>query len=188
MFDSKFIPRSVIRAGLVAMTAITVITASGGIANAAPGGPFLNQALRAGLSATQAKVLQAEVDGYVAEYKGKQVSANQVEFPGGRITVALPGEKIARTLSDNIPACWEGISFCVYEHALFWGTVFSQWQCNKYIDLPMSWYQVGSWRNTQSPGTAALLYDKNWQLNYVSWAYEQQADWNLAVLGHVDPC
>jgi hypothetical protein len=178
----------VIRIGVVAATAIVVTATSGGAANAAVALPYQSQALHAGLSVAQAKDLQVKVNGYIAEFGGTQVSANEVVFPGGRVTVALPGEKTARSLLTDYPPCWAG-SFCVFEYMYFSGDVASQWDCSKYVHVPSAWSgNAGSWRNNQSTNTAALLYDWGWNLNYISWAYEQQEGWNLGQLGHVDPC
>lgn len=159
----------------------------GGIANATIANPHQRQALRAGLSLTEAKELQAQVDGYLAELGGMQISANEVEYSGGILTVALPGEAKAHSLSTSSTDCPSSY-FCVWQYMFFQGSYVRQWQCSEWVNVPSSWNGPGSWMNNQVDPAASLLYDKSWNLNYISYAYEDQNGWNLAVLGHVDPC
>lgn len=82
--------------------AVGVLTAVGAVSAHAATTPaqadFTAQAKRAGLSSTNAKVLQKRVNRYLAKYHGKQIAANKISAKGMYITVALPGEKYARTL------------------------------------------------------------------------------------------
>lgn len=58
-----------------------------------------SQAKSAGLTQTQALVLQRKVDSYLERTaRGHQTGPNTIAFPGGQITVAVPGERYARDL------------------------------------------------------------------------------------------
>lgn len=58
-----------------------------------------SQAKSAGLTQAQALVLQRKVDSYLERTaRGHQTGPNTIAFPGGQITVAVPGERYARDL------------------------------------------------------------------------------------------
>ena len=42
--------------------------------------------------------MQHEVDGYLAQTGGRQVSANRIDFAGGYLVAVVPGERTARDL------------------------------------------------------------------------------------------
>src|ERR1043165_7195267 len=101
----------------------------GGTAGGAAGhAEFVGQARAAGLSAHRADALQAKVDKYLVELKGRgtQVSPNQIDLNGAVLSVAVPGEAKPRQLGvARIPQC-DGSSanyewFCGYQFENYTG-------------------------------------------------------------------
>ncbi|MET9539094.1 hypothetical protein ABZY16_16570, partial [Streptomyces sp. NPDC006553] len=70
---------------MMALLALVATPAAAGAADAARGArtDFTAQARSAGLSSTEAKGLQARVDGYLAKMPGTQVGANKIVLEGG---------------------------------------------------------------------------------------------------------
>jgi hypothetical protein len=144
---------AVIGAALV----LTVATAAPASATTSP---FAGQARSAGLSASQARSLQHEVNGYLAQTGGTQVSANRVDFAGGSVIVAVPGQKYAHDhaapsfVPTSYSNCLSG-DFCAYSGGSGSGTMKSYYICQDVV--PFSSGQ-GSVYNHQTGGAAAYLY------------------------------
>jgi len=151
-----------------ASSAGTRVTATPQQAAAAAVHPdFTAQARGAGLTAAQAATLQAEVDGYLAETGGTQISANQVLLANGsgELTVPLPGQRYAADLvtpAGVTPALSDG--HCDYRNfCAFSGTAYSrarmEWfACGTYY---MPWTNPGSFDDFQTPGTVSTFYEIN---------------------------
>ena len=122
--------------------------------------PFAAQVRSAGLNPSQAQLLQREVAGYLAQTGGTQVSANRVNFAGGSVVVAVPGQRYAHDLAGAavVPAsysnCLSG-DFCAYSGGSGTGTMKSYYICQDVN--PFSSGQ-GSVYNHQTGGAAAYLY------------------------------
>jgi hypothetical protein len=107
------------RAAVVVLAATVMVVAAGfGTSNAATNylrqhPAFAAQARSAGLSLGQALALQSRVDGYLRTIGGVQMAANQIDINGNRLTVAVPGESRARSLTAssstaNVVICFVG--------------------------------------------------------------------------------
>jgi hypothetical protein len=182
----------------------TTVMALGGSALAATPSPhadFTAQAKSAGLTNAKAKVLQTQVDRYVATYHGKQTAANKISAKGMYITVALPDEKYARTLPATAgmqPAdvwqdkCLDGSPvysgwFCLYKGQTFQGDVLSMYTCGNHSIY--GWYNNGSWVNDQTRGTVALLRSANWSYAfYTPGSYASSTSFNWTPVDVVRPC
>ncbi|MEV6674294.1 peptidase inhibitor family I36 protein [Streptomyces sp. NPDC051162] len=134
-------------------------------ATAAASGRYAAQAEHAGLTGAQSVALQKDVDRYVAQTGGKQVSANRIDVPGGFVLVAVPGEKYARDLRTTTrpksAADCDYLNFCGWPQANYEGTVWEHSSCNFYWEIPNGWNSGGSWWNNQSSGTVARMYNKS---------------------------
>jgi hypothetical protein len=95
------------RLGAVVVAVLSILLTAVGTAAAAPNfaashPDFTAQASRAGLTNAQAQELQARVDKYLAKAGGVQIAANEIALPGGgRVLLALPGEKTARNIDGT---------------------------------------------------------------------------------------
>ena len=153
----RSIHRSLIGAAGAALV-LTLVTATPASAAASP---FTVQARTAGLSTAQVKALQHAVDGYVAQTGGTQVSANRVNFAGGNVIVAVPGQKYAKDLADQgkaVPMSYSNCllgDFCAYSGGSGTGTMKSYYICQDVV--PFSSGQ-GSVYNHQTGGAPAYLY------------------------------
>jgi hypothetical protein len=162
---------------------------------------FTAQAKSAGLSSTNAKVLQTRVDGYLAKYHGTQIAANKISAKGMYITLVLPGEKYARTLpaTSGMQAsdvwqdkCLNGSPiysgwFCMYKGETFQGDALSMYTCGDHAIY--NWYGNGSWSNDQTRGTVALLRSANWSYQYYTpGAYSSSTSFNWTPVDVVHPC
>ncbi|WP_030673207.1 hypothetical protein [Streptomyces rimosus] len=143
--------------------AASVLGLTGAASAATPTG-FAAQAQRAGLTDAQAGRLQAQVDTYVAELGGKQVSANKILVPGGSMVVRAPGQAYARDLADRTKAPIKPV--CDYGHLCGWangtggnGNGFDYYHCG-YYQLP-NLVGNGTWGNNQTPGTVGRFYNKD---------------------------
>lgn len=164
--------------------------AGAGVSSASVGpGEFMAQARAAGLSAEEAKGLQAKVDDYLAKLgrRATQVSPNQIDLKGAVLSVTVPGEVRPRQLAAatsaqyNSPSCrpytlygW----FCAFQYEAYAGDTIGMWSCYRY-SIP--WASTGSWTNNQTPGTQPRAYFTNgttwdmppafsYQGAYVNWA------------------
>ncbi|MCO6006225.1 hypothetical protein NE236_14625 [Actinoallomurus purpureus] len=162
---------------------------------------FTAQAKSAGLSSANAKVLQTRVDGYLARYHGTQIAANKVSAKGMYVTVALPGEKYARTLPDTSEVhandawqdkCLNGSPvysgwFCLYKGETFQGDVLSMYTCGDHAIS--GWYGNGSWVNDQTQNTVALLRSASGGYKfYTPGAYSSSYSFNWTPVDVVHPC
>lgn len=147
-----------------------------GVANASTTNPgnadFTAQGREAGLTDSQAKTLQAEVNGYLAKMGGTQVAANKIRLPGADIVLPLPGEKRARALTASggvtaSYACNDG-HLCVYRDNNFSGPVIDMYYCGIY---GMPWATVGSWFDNQIPGTRSDFLYADYTIKDSVWAF-----------------
>ncbi|WP_143532069.1 hypothetical protein [Saccharothrix sp. ALI-22-I] len=135
------------------------------------GARFAAQTERAGLNSAQAAALQEKVDGYLAQQGGTQGSANRIDFPDGRLIVALPGEEYARDLgaSGVQPAGLGQCSyrfFCGWKDAHYKGDFWQRSKCGVYHEIPDGWNRSGSWWNNQSEGIRAEMFDRDYLMVY----------------------
>jgi hypothetical protein len=168
----------------------------GGMTVAAPvsaSTPFADQARAAGLSTSQIQLLQREVTAYVAQTGGRQVSANRVEFAGGDITVAVPGQRYAHDLATGAtatawPSCTYG-DFCAYSGTSGSGTKKAYYACQNVLPFSSG---TGSFDNNQTTGTRAYLYrytsSGSTFLAYTSTARDQHASWSWSGTANVRTC
>jgi hypothetical protein len=111
---------------------------------------FAAQAHAGGISVAQADKLQQEVTSYIHEHGGAQAALNVVDFPGGSITFAVPGEKYARDLATThrplaaAVACNAG-AFCAYANTSYKGSEISSF--NNCQSATMPWVTEGSYIN-----------------------------------------
>ena len=155
--------RNTLKVGVaVALAAATCIMAVGGTASATTGiqSRFAAQAHAAGVSVTKADALQQEVTSFVHEHGGTQVALNVVDFPGGSITFAVPGEKYARDLATtarplSTPVCPTTATgtFCAYKAAFFEGSEISIYNNCDFASMP--WTTEGSYMNHLPTGQQA---------------------------------
>jgi hypothetical protein len=167
--NSKFhtsaaLRRLVVVAMSAALLLTTVTTTAAAAVAAKPTddtAKFAAQAKHAGLSAAEARTLQARVDKVLATLGGKQTAANEVLWKNGSgsTTVVLPGEQRARTLGTNSgPGEWWG---CLYRYLCLWeapnsgGNKHSLFNCEDYYTP----YPIGSWVNHQTNGTVGVFKD-----------------------------
>jgi hypothetical protein len=157
--------RRLITASLV-MVAVSAAMAAPAHADSG-GASFAAQARKVGLTAAEAKTLQAEVDTYIARVGGTQVSINKIDVNGaGSLTVPLPGEARAREVSAAgavaAAATCPDRNFCVYSGPDLTGSKYEWYYCKNPAtggDYQMPWGGFGSYHNNQSPGTRAHFYD-----------------------------
>jgi hypothetical protein len=127
---------------------------------------FAGQARSAGLTASQTWELQREVNSYLRKFGGTQVAINQVDFPGGNIVFAVPGERFAHEVTGSPSASGlhrrDGencpyLDFCAFQGTDYSGNAVDLYQCNQWHGT--LWTSNGSWKNDQTPGTQAhILY------------------------------
>ncbi|WP_051385988.1 hypothetical protein [Actinokineospora inagensis] len=140
------------------VTAAASVAASAVAADATPS--YTAQARAAGLSAAQAKDLQATVNGYIAKTGGRQIAANEIALDGATIYVALPGERTARDLStgNQLAGTCNYLHMCAWQYPNYTGTVIDMFACHDYA---IPWADPGSWINNQRTGTVARFLDSN---------------------------
>ncbi|WP_225828429.1 hypothetical protein [Streptomyces naphthomycinicus] len=149
--------------------------------------PFTEQVRAANLSSEQATALQSEVDRHLRKLSGKQVSPNEIKFEGGRMLVAVPGEKYPRNFATGQGAqplydqCYDGPLyagwFCEYDDEYYQGSKVEWYTCETHTD-PFS--GKGSWINNQTRGTRARMYDIFGSLIYTtpgSYSSDPTGDW-----------
>jgi hypothetical protein len=170
----------------VAIAAAMSLVAGGATASAAPTGiqpRFAAQAHAADLSVAQADQLQQEVTGYIHEHGGTQAALNVVDFHGGSITFAVPGERYARNLATDphvldTPAC-AGTTFCAYKAAFFEGAEISIFNNCEYAAMP--WKTEGSYINHLANGLGVGWYNAEYDLVYATPpapADNQEVNWD----------
>lgn len=188
--------RSLAKLGSAAALAVGLTLGAAGAAGAAQssaaGTPssFAAQARAAGLTSAQVATLQGEANGFIAEHGGTQVALNKVQFPGGDILFAVPGETYARDLGTastdtTAPAVDETcpiLYFCAYHGTNYTGTAIQLTQCN--VQTVMPWTVTGSWKNDQSEGTRAYftLIDGSVVATPGAWSADPSYDWAPVLL------
>ncbi|MFE5944573.1 hypothetical protein [Streptomyces sp. NPDC056480] len=171
---------------MMALLALLTIPAAAGAADAARGAraDFAAQARSAGLSGTEAKGLQARVDGYLAKTPGTQVGANKIVLKGGgELVLTLPGERNARDLTapDAGIGAAAGCPYtyvCAYPYEDFAGDELRLYTCNYRNYIP--WNGTGSWINNQRSTLYAKFYDSNGNLGWTSpggYSEDRHAPW-----------
>lgn len=179
-----------------AATALIAFAVAEGTASASTSGTqpnFAAQARGYGLSSTQAGELQQEVNAYITKHGGTQAAINEVKFTGGAIVFVVPGQKYARpvtSVATAVPATGETcpyLDFCPFENTNYEGTEYYLTQCNVYTYIP--WTTTGSWKNDQSPGTSAYIYNLNGSLRLKTpGAWSGDTSYNWAPVGSVEAC
>ncbi|MER5887911.1 peptidase inhibitor family I36 protein [Streptomyces sp. NPDC001941] len=129
---------------------------------------FTAQARGAGLTAAQAKSLQARVDGYLAGRGGRQVAANKIDLGNAELLLALPGEQRARELTGGSAklaavAC-PYTYLCAYSKPNYTGDIFMLFDCG--VKTPIPWSGTGSWFSNQRADLIARFYDGNGNVGY----------------------
>ncbi|MEO9240185.1 MAG: hypothetical protein ABI418_19080 [Jatrophihabitantaceae bacterium] len=124
---------------------------------------FGAQASAAGMTGQQAQQLQRLVNGYVSQTGGKQVSANRVNFAGGYVLVASPGQRYAGDLASNkvtpyaYSSCGSG-DFCAYSGPNGTGALKAYYICQDVVPFTSG---NGSVYNHQTGGAQTKLYKYN---------------------------
>jgi len=146
---------------------------------------FAAQARDNGLSDTQAQTLQREVDSNLARLGGTQVAINKIEFYGGGLVLALPGEKYARdlTIPGNAtataqsvlapPTCFDG-DLCLYSGAGHTGNYRYYYACQT---VPMPWFGLGSYNDNQFTGTITIFYNVNGTTTRITAKVSHNINW-----------
>ncbi|MBF9069072.1 hypothetical protein [Streptacidiphilus fuscans] len=106
-----------------------------------------------------------------------------------------PQDSISQWPQDGQAANWNG-NWCYYGYFCAWtgegasGAQFNVSQCNVDQELPGSgWDGTGSWFNNQTPGTQALLKDKNHSLVTLSAPPKSEDfDQNWGPIWYLDAC
>lgn len=186
-------------AGRLAALAVALVSlaalASAGPAYAEDGrsstvGGFAAQVSQAGLTAIEAGQLQSKVDGYLAAFGGSQVSANRIEFPGGYIVVAAPGQTYADDLATPAmyidPRACPHYHFCMYRGMSYTGDYMFLYHCTE-VALS-NWVGWGSYLNNQTSGTMTVMYDRNHRWYVGSIAPHTNPQFNWDPVWYVDPC
>ncbi len=125
---------------------------------------FMAQARSAGLTSAQAAALQAKVDRDLSATSGKQVAPNRIQFDGGMLYIALPGEVHPRNLQPGVvaphdPCAGGGADYghmCAYSKTNFTGSEIDMYACKRYY--VSTWSGNGSWDNNQTAKTDAYFY------------------------------
>ncbi|MDX3752577.1 hypothetical protein [Streptomyces sp. AK08-02] len=154
-----------LRAMLAVAAAFLALSFSTGAASAGTTGavgPYASQAKQAGLTGTQTRGLQNEVDRYLAQTGGKQVAANVIDLGGKHLMfVALPGETHPRDMTSGalVNHCAPAVDygyFCAYSGLNYTGSSIPMYSCARYR---IPWTANGSWINNQTTGTVAHFLD-----------------------------
>lgn len=193
--------RRTVVAAVVAATALTtaLLPSTGAVAATSAGQTFSAQARAAHLSQAQTTALQAEVDRYVQQSGGRQVSLNKIDLNGtGTILVALPGEAHPRdfTAADATTLAADPCFgakrnngwFCAYSKSYFQGTRIDMFKCAALYSVSQ-FSSGGSWINNQTVGQEARMYDRNFKLVYTTpGAHSYDLTGNWANVDYVQPC
>jgi hypothetical protein len=181
--------RSMVVVGLMAVP----VLAAAGTANASAelgNTPrvFAVQVRDAGLDLQQARVLQLQIDAYLARVGGTQVAANEIRYGGGAsLILPLPGETRARSLAAGRVAEPTGCPFqylCAYQYEGFAGGEIHAFYCGVLVSMP--WGSVGSWRNNQTSGTVGTFYGGN--PSSTGPAYSSSGSYNWLPVSHIRAC
>lgn len=179
-------------AALGVTAACTVLTAAPaaadprGTSGAASG--FAAQAHRAGLGPQEVEALQRKVDGYLAKVPdSRQTGPNTVAFPGGHVTVGVPGEKHPRDLRDPLRSFADcGTALCGWENSD--RTTVYVWEgCWKHDVRHLS--GPGVWWNAQRGQMRAHMYGAQGNRIYTTPnAYSEDLTANWSPVYWLKPC
>lgn len=183
-----------------ALRAIVVLAAAGAVCTVAVGtasasqsdaGSFAARASSAGLTTGQIKVLQNEVDAFIAEDGGTQVAINKVDFTGGSILFVVPGQTYAQEVGAGPSAVTTGETcpyqyFCAYHGTNYTGTAIELTQCGVWTLMP--WTVTGSWKNDQTPGTSAYFDMTNGTVYRTPGAWSGDTSYNWAPVLAIEAC
>ncbi|MFE7129700.1 hypothetical protein ACFVIM_02460 [Streptomyces sp. NPDC057638] len=158
------------------------VTADG--ASTAPGraSHFMSQSRNLGLTAAQARALQTEAEANVARTGGTQVAPNRIDLGGAIMTLAVPGEKYARDLTQ--PRSTRALASCAYGHMCaykdrnYTGNTIDMLRC---ADYRIPWLTRGSWINNQTRGTRARFMSSDRVVRWTSpgaYSSDPNADWS----------
>jgi len=183
-------------AAVVVLAATVMVVAAGfGAANAATNylrqhPAFAAQARSAGLSLGQALALQSRVDGYLRTVGGVQMAANQISINGNRLTVAVPGESRARSLTAssstaNVVICFVG-DICMWSSPNHVGDQMNVGKCGQMNYMP--WSGWGSWINAQTLGDRATFYRSDKSIYTITCANCASANFDWTPVYWVKPC
>ncbi|WP_052594662.1 hypothetical protein [Luteipulveratus mongoliensis] len=146
-----------------------LLAALGPASTAAPNGvasahdSFAEEGRDAGLSPAQVGWLQSTVEHEITRSGGRQTALNVVHREGAELRIALPGEKRPRRLGALAAGPCDGGTapgwFCAYSDTYGNGSQLAMYTCNTY-SLP-GWTSVGSWGDSQTPGTRTLFETKD---------------------------
>jgi hypothetical protein len=148
--------------------------------------PFAAQARSAGLTTTEARTLQGEVDQLIAAEGGKQIAANRVRWADARgdTTLPLPGEKRARSLSGGAFGC-DYQYFCTFRYQHYEGAMSRYYYCQDYVHPASFW----SYENNQTGGTNAVFRDSDyWILHTTPGAWSSNANIGMFFVEYLRPC
>ncbi|HET9382602.1 MAG TPA: hypothetical protein VFP69_17475 [Streptomyces sp.] len=169
-----------------AVAALIVGPALSGSASAEPTAAqsaYTGQAVRAGLTGSEAAALQQQVDRYLATHPGaRQVSANRLTTEGGAVTIPAPGASPARDLAspEAAVACSEG-HLCIVDGR---GRHYDYWRCGRY---GFDGVGDGTFNNNQTSGTVARFYNSDGTLRWTHRAKGSgTASWTPVFA--VEPC
>ncbi|MFE6869547.1 hypothetical protein ACFVFS_23705 [Kitasatospora sp. NPDC057692] len=180
------------RFSAVAAAGVFLLAVGGGAPQA-----FAAQAGGGQLTQAQSAALKAESARYLNLPGAKQVAPNKIEFDGGEVLVAIPGEANPRSLGGTKAAAVDHCLdpgqpmyngwFCAYEKDDFQGTEVQWYKCGTYpVDFAT---HHGSWSNNQHKGRQARMYDKNGKLIYTTPpAYSSDNRGNWWPVWTVKPC
>ncbi|WP_406060942.1 hypothetical protein OG462_25165 [Streptomyces sp. NBC_01077] len=183
----------------MALLALVATPAAAGAADMAdtasgPRTDFSAQVRSAGLTGTEARSLQARVDGYLAKMPGTQVGANKIALAGGigELVLTLPGERYARDLTApnaelGAAAGCPYTYVCAYPYEDFVGEELRLFTCN--YPVRIYWGGTGSWINNQRSTLYARFYDLNGNLGWTSpggYSEDRHAPWGW--VGWLSPC
>ncbi|MER5771620.1 hypothetical protein [Streptomyces sp. NPDC001985] len=160
----------------------SAITAGGASGASRSASDFMSQSRSLGLTAVQARALQAEADANVSRTGGTQVAPNKIDLGGATMTLAVPGEKYARDLTQPGSAraaasCGYG-HMCAYKERNYVGNTIDMVRC---ADYRIPWVTRGSWINNQTTGTRARFKSSDGVVRWTSpgaYSVDPNADWS----------
>ncbi|MFI6643383.1 hypothetical protein [Streptomyces sp. NPDC050504] len=178
---------------LTALLALVGTTGAAGAASAPRddgGRAFAAQAREAGLTAAQARSLQARVDGYLAKTGGRQVAINKIDLGGGTLLLTLPGEERGRDLS--VPGSKTAAASCPWTYMCAWpgenftGDGLMLFTCGVKTYIP--WTGTGSWISNQRAALIAKFYDVNGNVGWTTPGGTSDAHAPWGWVYHLSPC
>ncbi|GLY82104.1 hypothetical protein Airi02_000360 [Actinoallomurus iriomotensis] len=173
---------------------LLILAAGIGTAEAKPTGKaFEEQAKAAHLTNAQTAAIRSQVSYYLKKLGGKQTALNQIDFNGGRMLIAIPGEAHPRNFASGsgkvMPSsspCAPVGTFCAFQYPAYKGHIITMVACQT-RDIP--WNGSGSWINNQTPGTRARMYNARVQLIYTTpGAYSSDVSGNWTPVTTVSNC